>query len=589
MGRPTRLATKQGGAAILWMRMLIDFSSRDGRRLQGRLIGRAAEDAGLSLEGLAREIGCSRALLYQYVSGVTLAQADRLQQIALRTGKSLGYFFGLDTPPAEATERLTALQRLFRAYISPPDVPAAYATCEQVEALARQLGDWGCVGQAHLHLIRLLLRQGEAARTLALVERALAEARANGYELDWDGLAQAHGHALLLLGRIEEAEMCFTQVAASPAWHGRWQGLVSLAAVDEHRGLYRRALERLEQALLLAETAPDAHAAHRLRVYVLGNQSNIFLACGDHPQAAVTARLAEDVAVQEAISDQYIEALLTQGVCHRWSGALAASRLTLEMAGRWARLATDGAREAVAWAEQSQTLIEMGRFPEGCSLAERARAESERLGAQRAALAAYLALATGEARRGALEAAGQAAAQAWALSTHLGQPLAQAQALVALGEVAWLRGDPAGAAQAFEPAFDLAESLGARLVALQAGMGLVRVGGLAPEGMLAGARSLEAPGLLWPLLLECGGQAEARGESPVAEAYYAEAAALIAHLRQGVRDEPPGDTVLEFRLAWEPYLRAARLAQRRGDVAAAEHLIEEAAWPPLALAQEDGV
>ena len=46
-----------------------------------RRIQQAVERANLSVEELAGRIGCSRALIYQYLSGTTLAQPDRLQQI----------------------------------------------------------------------------------------------------------------------------------------------------------------------------------------------------------------------------------------------------------------------------------------------------------------------------------------------------------------------------------------------------------------------------------------------------------------------------------------------------------------------------
>src|SRR5476651_1691436 len=71
----------------------MDLSNRQGRREQGQRIQTAVERAGLSIEELANKIGCSRALIYQYLSGSTLAQPDRLQQIAIECGVSLAYFY----------------------------------------------------------------------------------------------------------------------------------------------------------------------------------------------------------------------------------------------------------------------------------------------------------------------------------------------------------------------------------------------------------------------------------------------------------------------------------------------------------------
>src|SRR5438445_5056206 len=79
----------------------MDLSTRQGRREQGQLIQKAVERAGLSVEELANRIGCSRALIYQYLSGSTLAQPDRLQQIAALCEVPLSYFYAETTDAAE--------------------------------------------------------------------------------------------------------------------------------------------------------------------------------------------------------------------------------------------------------------------------------------------------------------------------------------------------------------------------------------------------------------------------------------------------------------------------------------------------------
>src|SRR5438270_6325458 len=83
----------------------MDLSTRQGRREQGQRIQAAVERAGLSIEELAGRIGCSRALIYQYLSGTTLAQPDRLQQIARECGVPLTFFYSEEAdqaPPAES-------------------------------------------------------------------------------------------------------------------------------------------------------------------------------------------------------------------------------------------------------------------------------------------------------------------------------------------------------------------------------------------------------------------------------------------------------------------------------------------------------
>src|SRR5690348_9906457 len=89
----------------------MDLSTRQGRREQGQRIQAAVERTGLSIEELAGRIGCSRALIYQYLSGTTLAQPDRLQQIAAECGVSLAYFYSEAadrTPPSSVAAETVA-------------------------------------------------------------------------------------------------------------------------------------------------------------------------------------------------------------------------------------------------------------------------------------------------------------------------------------------------------------------------------------------------------------------------------------------------------------------------------------------------
>src|SRR5258708_14714709 len=88
---------------------MMDLSSREGRRQQGDKIKQAARDAGMTLDELARVIGCSRALIFQYASGASLAQSDRLQQIAQAVHRPLYWFFlDSDETPADAETTTSA-------------------------------------------------------------------------------------------------------------------------------------------------------------------------------------------------------------------------------------------------------------------------------------------------------------------------------------------------------------------------------------------------------------------------------------------------------------------------------------------------
>jgi tetratricopeptide (TPR) repeat protein len=570
---------------------VLDFTTREGRKGQGKLIQQAAEEAGLSLEALARRIGCSRALIYQYVSGATLAQPDRIQQIAEITGKSLLFFYGGEATPDNLDERLQALQQLLAAQVSPPDLKGALSSCEQMIALARQAGDARVEAGARLRLAAILLQQGEPARALAALDLVIPFLRQHGLEARLPAAEQNRGHALLALGRVEEAEACFLRVVAGGEWTARWQGYISLAAVAEQQGHYDRALERLDQALALETSAPDPRAAQVLRLYAAGNLANIHLACGDAATAAAEAAQAGELAVQSANRDQYIESLLTLGVCQRAAGALGASRATLAAAARWARLAEDKGREALAWAESAATLVEAGRYDDARVLAKDALQQGIATGARRAELAAHLALTGSYGRADLPQEARYHAAQAWEISTLLAHPYAQAQALIALGDAALARGDAAEAHIAYDPAFDLAESLGARLPALQAALGLAAA---APEAsrldadeLLARAREVDCPLLAWPALLRAGMQAG--DDLDAAEGCFTEAIAVLGALRAGLAGEPDGDTYLEYRLAWEPYLRLADLYRLRGDDARAVETLAGAEWPPLDALEADAV
>src|SRR5438046_2619573 len=133
----------------------MDLSTRQGRREQGILIQKVVERAGLSVEELANRIGCSRALIYQYLSGTTLAQPDRLQQIASVAGVPLAYFYSgeladepkrgkrgaADFAASRVAERIQQLEELAKSQESPPDWSALASTCERVLGLAPQAYD----------------------------------------------------------------------------------------------------------------------------------------------------------------------------------------------------------------------------------------------------------------------------------------------------------------------------------------------------------------------------------------------------------------------------------------------------------------
>jgi transcriptional regulator with XRE-family HTH domain len=75
----------------------MDLSTPEGRREQGQRLQRAIIEAGYdSFSAFAEKLGCSRALIYQYVNGTVLAQPDRVQAISRLTGKPLEWFYAED-------------------------------------------------------------------------------------------------------------------------------------------------------------------------------------------------------------------------------------------------------------------------------------------------------------------------------------------------------------------------------------------------------------------------------------------------------------------------------------------------------------
>ena len=81
----------------------MDLREERGRVELGRRIQSAIAQAGYaSLPSFAEALGCSRALIYQYVSGNVLVQLDRLCAIAELTDKPLNWFLAEDPNGAPA-------------------------------------------------------------------------------------------------------------------------------------------------------------------------------------------------------------------------------------------------------------------------------------------------------------------------------------------------------------------------------------------------------------------------------------------------------------------------------------------------------
>ncbi|NUQ00913.1 MAG: helix-turn-helix transcriptional regulator, partial [Armatimonadetes bacterium] len=204
----------------------MDLGTRAGRAEQGKRIEAAAEAAGLSLAELARRLGCSRALLYQYISGQVLAQPDRLQAIATLCDRSLAWFYADQGESLPAAERDAELERLRReleteqlafersrgrelveqlesladAQASPPDFTALRRTCERLVERARDLDQPERLAAAEFRLGNACYALGDLEATRSAMSQAIAHYRELGLLGPERSARQTLGAALAGLG-----------------------------------------------------------------------------------------------------------------------------------------------------------------------------------------------------------------------------------------------------------------------------------------------------------------------------------------------------------------------------------------------------
>ncbi len=395
----------------------MDLSTRQGRREQGLRIQRAVERANLSIEELATRIGCSRALIYQYLSGSTLSQPDRLQQIAHECGVTLAYFYSEDatlpaetsipsashsTPPQEVTGRLNEslqlLQELADAQETPPDYRSLASTCERILSISNQLGDRSTHAKAQKRLGNARLRMADYPRASEALKRAITDSQEAGDIVSETGARQSLGNALLAMGRISEAREQFTQIASGTVFDGRWQGTLSLGCIHEMQGEYAKAMARFDEAATVLEEGeangtarPETIATAML--YVNTNRRNVYMDGGDFAGARPLAErcLADAEAIGNA--DQHLEARFDLGWCDfnagRWGSAYRGWTTTLQLA----RFLGDQGRESMTRAWLGIFLAAAGDYDNAIVYGKDALSLALSRGDRRAELYAQLALA----------------------------------------------------------------------------------------------------------------------------------------------------------------------------------------------------
>jgi len=586
----------------------MDLSTREGRHEQGQLIQKAVERAGLSVEELANRIGCSRALIYQYLSGTTLAQPDRLQQIATVTGVPLAYFFGgggfpdetrrgrraadREDPQTRLTERMQQLEELARAQGSPPDWGAQASTCERIISLASQTDDTAVEARALLWLGQARIRLGEFSRAADSLQRAVSLFETLGDARSEADARQALGNALAAMGRAAEARDQFERVARSDDRDLRWSGIVSLAALYEQSGDYRQAMEQCDEAAAILEESGDPQRTAQGMLYVNANRVNIYLACGDFQSAEpLIQRCLLDAEVFGS-SDQHLEARLNLAVCALNRGLWTAAHRTLSAALQLARFLGDKSREAMARVILADLLALLGDYDSATRQAKDALASALSQGDRRVELFAQMALADAYLGAGRDSEARYHANQALAVATALRLSLYEAECRLRLARLSLRTHDRDDATEHIERALASAQRLGARHVEAQARLlrGAWRLQNGSVEAAEEDARTactladeLGIVPVLWEALALRARVARLRAPSRQTEAgdSAARAVALIEGVRAELRDAGIPDTLLEDRERMDIYLLRADLLSDESRTEEAATFIEQAGWPPL--------
>lgn len=607
----------------------MDLSTKQGRREQGQRIQRAVERAGLSIEELAGRIGCSRALIYQYLSGTTLAQPDRLQQIAVECGVSLASFYSAtetaDTeealasspgapsaapalpvlpPPQEVTARLNeslrSLQELAAAQEGPPDYRALAATCERILSLAAQVGDRTAQAVAQLRLGNALLNVADYPRAADALARAVALAQEIGAGGTETSARQSLGQGLYQLGRTDEAGEQFAHIAAGTDFQGRWQGTLSLGSIHEQRGEYRQAMQRFDEAASILEEGelngtvrPETIAVGLL--YVNANRTNVYLDEGDFRSARPLAEKCMVDAESLGIAGQHLEARFNIAWCDFGVGRWAACYTALTSLLQLARFIGDQGRETMTRAWLGIFLAAAGDRDGALAYGKDALAQALSRGDRRAELYAQLALA--DAYSGDRLRQGEARyhiIQALAVAGAVRDTRAEIECRLRLAHLASLSGTVTELRDAAARALTLAQRLGARhLESLSRSWLADALSREANADKALARREAEAAIALADSLELIEGRWRARftlaqillssapGEAAAAETALREAIALLESLRTALIETGIPDTLLENEDCIIVYVRLIQLLRQSGRTTEADTVLEQAGWPPL--------
>jgi tetratricopeptide (TPR) repeat protein len=380
------------------------------------------------MEELAQRIGCSRPLIYQYVSGASLAQTDKLQQISRVVGKPIAWFFADETEgiaPTDSDERIAlatamrelrherqkvaaesesfererarersaALREQVLSWSSPPDWRKVADTCHRLITILEGENDLAGQAEAALQRGNALIQINDWANARDSLERAKALFQEMGLSARVLDSVQSLGHVNFMLGYIDEAMRQFEEVAAGQEWWNRWQGNVSAGAVNEVMGQYTLAAQRFETAMDIANEREGRREAEIARVYIQANWANLELDCGDFQIAADRSAECSVLSQRHALQDQYVEALITRALALLERGNLASAVEMGTQALAFAQLMEDKQRCSISQSCLALCWSESGNLADAITAGAEAMEEAIHSGVLRAESMAHRALA----------------------------------------------------------------------------------------------------------------------------------------------------------------------------------------------------
>jgi tetratricopeptide (TPR) repeat protein len=378
----------------------MDLQQESGRRELGRRIQSAIVQAGYdSLPVFAEALGCSRALIYQYVAGDVLVQLDRLSRIAQLTDRPLDWFLAEDPNGGAAEMRrlharmqevrercerleagianergarmneaeqgrhalLQALQDLCRAQRRCGDMAGLLRTAARCRDLAVAVDDDVAVMRADLSTGHAAFGLGDRESAEEALQSALDLAKTRADTRIEQSARQELVRVWQAAGHIERAREQAEELTGAQRWWPRWAGLVALAAIEEQAGRLGEAADLLDRAeAVIAEEGAPAEHAKIAQTYLMSNRVNLALARGCYVEADEDGERLHALAAEAGLADQVREATLNRAICAMRTGNMARACDLLDRLRDWAEMASDQRMRGLAAVFEAERLVRAG-------------------------------------------------------------------------------------------------------------------------------------------------------------------------------------------------------------------------------------